>query len=62
MDPLLTVALVFVAISVLFTVTALRDDLREAGRLTSSRKTWLRIATLFAAIAITLALIRLIAP
>ncbi len=62
MDPLLSVALVFVAAGVLFTTTALRDDLRETSRLTAARKTWLRIATIFAAIAIALVAFRLIFP
>lgn len=60
MDRLPSVALLFVALGVLFVAAALRDDLRQAQRLTPARHTWLRVASIFAAIAIALVALRLL--
>ena len=46
---------VFVAIAVIFVVVALQSQLQEEGKLTPSRKTWLRIAIVFSVVGIALA-------
>ncbi len=48
------VAIVFVALAVVFLGIALRDFLRAEGKLTPARSTWLRISFIFAAVAIGL--------
>ena len=48
------VAIVFVALGVIFSGLALRDFLTEEGKLTPSRKTWLRIAFIFSGVGIGL--------
>ncbi len=48
------VALVFVALAVIFVAAALRDFLKEQGQLTPARKTWLRVAFIFSAVTIGL--------
>ena len=48
------VALVFVALAVIFVAVTLRDFLKEQGQLTPARKTWLLIAFIFSAVAIGL--------
>ena len=48
------VALVFVALAVIFVAAAVRDFLKEQGQLTPARKTWLLIALIFSAVAIGL--------
>lgn len=48
------VAIVFVALAVVFTAVAVNNFLVEEGKLTPARKTWLRIAFIFSAIAIGL--------
>jgi NO-binding membrane sensor protein with MHYT domain len=47
-------AIVFVALAVVFAVVAVQDFLREEGKLTPARKTWLRMALIFSAVAIGL--------
>ena len=48
------VALVFVALAVIFVTLALRDFLKETGQLNPARKTWLLIALIFSAVTIGL--------
>jgi len=48
------VALVFVALGVIFLAVTLRDALSSQGQLTPARKTWTLIAMIFAAVAIGL--------
>jgi hypothetical protein len=48
------VTLVFAGLAVLFAVLAARDFLREGGRPTPARKTWLLISIMFSAVAIGL--------
>ncbi len=48
------VALVFVALAVIFVALALRDFLKEQGQLNPARKTWLQIALIFSAVTIGL--------
>ena len=48
------VAIVFLALAVVFAVLAVRDYLREEGKLTPARKTWLRMALIFSAVAVGL--------
>lgn len=48
------VAIVFVALAVVFAGWSLRDYLMEAGALTPARKTWLRVSFIFSAIAVGL--------
>lgn len=43
---------VFIAIAVIFAVAALRDYLRTEGKLTPARKTWIRMAFIFAVVGI----------
>jgi len=45
---------VFVALAVVFVGIALRDYLKAEGKLTIARKTWLRIAFIFAGVGIGL--------
>ena len=60
MEPLLSVSLIFVALGVVFVAAAVRDDLSQAERLSPARRTWLRMATIFAAIAMALVAFRLL--
>jgi NO-binding membrane sensor protein with MHYT domain len=48
------VTIVFAALAVVFAVLALRDSLREGRKLTPARKTWLRMAGIFSAVAVGL--------
>ena len=48
------VAVVFVALAIIFTALALQDFLKDQDQLTPARKTWLRIALIFSAVAIGL--------
>lgn len=48
------VTIVFLALAVVFAVLAMRDYLREEGKLTPARKTWLRMALIFSAVAVGL--------
>lgn len=51
------VALVFVALAVIFLALTLRDFLKEQGQLTPARKTWLLIALIFSAVTVGLFLL-----
>jgi hypothetical protein len=53
-----SVALLFVALAVIFLGAAFKNYLSAEGKLTAARKTWLHIAFIFAAVAIILALIQ----
>jgi hypothetical protein len=48
------VAIVFVALAVIFLGAAFRDFLIQEGKLTPSRSTWLRIAFIFSGLGIGL--------
>jgi NO-binding membrane sensor protein with MHYT domain len=48
------VTIVFVALAVVFAALAFQDFLREEGKLTPARKTWLRMALIFSAVSIGL--------
>jgi hypothetical protein len=48
------VAIVFVAVAVIFAGAALRDFLIAEGKLTAARRGWLRMAFIFAAVAVGL--------
>lgn len=48
------VAIVFVALAVVFAGVALQNFLGDEGKLTPARKTWLRISFIFSGIAIAL--------
>jgi NO-binding membrane sensor protein with MHYT domain len=48
------VTFLFVALAVLFAVLAARDFLREGGRPTPARKTWLRMVIIFSAVSVGL--------
>lgn len=43
---------VFVGLAVIFLSLTIRDYLRSEGKLTPARRTWLRIALIFAAVGI----------
>ena len=49
-----SIGVVFVALAVVFVGIALRDYLKAEGKLTIARKTWLRIAFIFAGVGIGL--------
>jgi hypothetical protein len=55
-------AVVFVGLGVVFLALVLWDWLKEEGKLTPARKTWLCIAWLFAAVAIGLYLVHALSP
>ena len=48
------VTLVFAALAVVFAILAARDYLREEGKPTPARKTWVRMVIIFSAVAIGL--------
>jgi hypothetical protein len=48
------VAFLFAALSAVFAILAARDFLGHAGRPTPARKTWLRMAVIFSAVAVGL--------
>jgi hypothetical protein len=48
------VAIVFVALAVVFAAVSLRNFLIEEGKLTPARKTWLRVSFIFSGVAIGL--------
>jgi hypothetical protein len=49
-----TIGLVFVAIAVFFLAAVVRDFLTSEGKLTIARKVWLRLAVIFAGVAVAL--------
>ena len=53
-----SVGVIFVALAVMFVGIALRDYLKTEGKLTFARKTWLRIAFVFAGVGIGLFLLQ----
>lgn len=54
--------LVFVAIAVIFLAAVVQNHLKDEGKLTPARKTWLRIVFIFSAIGIALFVIRRLLP
>ncbi len=52
-----SLAIVFVALAVVFIGVALRDYLKTEGKLTIARKIWLRMAFIFAGVGIGLYLV-----
>jgi hypothetical protein len=53
-------AVLLLALAILFVALTVHDVLRTNGTLTPSRKTWLRLAMVFAAVAIGLQVVRLL--
>lgn len=51
------VPVLFVAIAVIFVSLALRDFLKDESKLSTARSTWLRMAMIFAAVAIALVVV-----
>jgi len=49
-----SIAVVFVAIAIFFLGAVLRDYLKTEGKLTIARKIWLRLAFIFAGVAVGL--------
>ncbi len=49
---MLSLETVFLALAIIFVSLALRDYLKEEGKLTPSRNAWLTIAMIFSAISI----------
>ena len=49
-----SISIIFVAIAVIFVGVALRDYLKTEGKMTIARKTWIRMAFIFAAVGIGL--------
>ncbi|MEQ1850436.1 MAG: hypothetical protein ABMA01_02475 [Chthoniobacteraceae bacterium] len=47
-------AVILLALAVVFAALSLQDYLKAEGKLTAARKTWLRVAFLFAGISIAL--------
>ncbi len=54
MNALPPLGTVLVGLAVIFLAIAFRNFLKAEGKLTPARKTWLRIAIIFAAVAIVL--------
>ena len=54
-----SIAIVFVAIAVIFIGVALRDNLKTEGKMTIGRKVWIRMAFIFAAVGIGLLFVQL---
>ena len=52
-----SIGLIFVALAVVFVGIAVRDYLKAEAKLTIARKTWLRIAFIFAGVGIGLYLL-----
>ena len=48
------VGVLFVAIAVIFLAAALRDYLTAEGKFSPARRTWVRVAVIFASVAIAL--------
>jgi len=53
-----SVALLFVALAVIFLGAAFKNYVNAEGKLTPARKTWLHIAFIFAAVAIILSFLQ----
>jgi hypothetical protein len=54
------IPLIFVAIAVIFLAAALRDYLTAEGKLSPARKTWIRVAVIFAGVAIGLYIVQVV--
>jgi hypothetical protein len=52
MQVYLGIAIVFIGIAVIFLVAAIRDTLKTEGKMTISRRIWLRLAFIFSCIGI----------
>jgi hypothetical protein len=52
--------IVFIALAAIFVALAVRDYLNAEGKLTPTRKTWLRIAIIFACVGIGLYVVQLL--
>jgi putative copper export protein len=48
------VGILFIGISLIFVVLVVRDYLKSGGKMTISRRVWLRLALIFAAVGIGL--------
>lgn len=53
-------ALLFLAIAIIFVAHTVQDHLAAAGALSPARRTWLRVAVIFAGVAIGLHALRLL--
>lgn len=53
---------VFIAIAVIFLALTTQEFLNTEGKMTPARKTWLRIALIFAGISIALYALQIISP
>jgi hypothetical protein len=47
-----SIAVIFIAISVIFICVAFRDFLKAEGKMTIARRTWIRMALIFAGVGI----------
>jgi hypothetical protein len=54
-----SLGIVFIAIAVIFLVVSFRDYLKAEGKMTISRKVWLRMAFIFACVGIGLFLLHI---
>jgi len=54
-----SIGIVFVALAVVFVAIALRDYLKTSGKMTIAQKVWIRMAFIFAGVAIGLFLIHI---
>ena len=54
-----SIGLIFVALAVVFVGLSLRDVLKASGQLTIVRKVWIRMAFIFAAVAIGLNVVQI---
>ena len=53
------ISVIFVALAVVFIGLSLRDALKASGQLTIARKVWIRMAFIFAAVAIGLNMVQM---
>lgn len=53
----LAVALIFAALALIFVAAAARDRMRQGGVRATARRTWLRIALVFALVSLALAVV-----
>ena len=56
---LLSVGIVFIALAVVFVGITVQDYLKETGKLTIARKTWLRVAFIFSGVGICLSFLNI---
>jgi hypothetical protein len=54
--------IIFVAVAVIFVAASLRDLLRDEGKLSLARRTWLRVAFIFAGVGAAIQVLPMLLP